>query len=68
MATIVQVYDQKELKTVKAEEIEDSDTHREAAAVAGCKMTYGDEGRYRINVLHGPSIKAIRDNHVTLRT
>lgn len=68
MATIVQVYDQKELKTVKVEEIEDSDAHREAAAVAACKMTYDDESRYTINVLHGPSIKAIKEHHVTLRT
>ena len=68
MATIVQVYDNKELKTVKTDEIEDSDPQREAAAVAGCKMTYGDEGRYTINVLHGPSVEAIKEHHITLRT
>jgi hypothetical protein len=62
MATLIQVFDGQELKTVKTIEVEDSLPEKEAAAIAACRMNYPPH-RYDIRALHGPSIQAIKDAH-----
>ena len=63
MATVVHVRDRVAGTTVALMELPEGLPEQEAAAVAGFKLSFGDDQRFEVRALHGPSVAEIKRLH-----